>query len=149
MGHIPALNDLLHIPYFLKMSPRRYLISGCSTMRRQFEGGIYRDRYTCTYTVSIMSLFVCTYNARAHTYIVVDPVPCGEISRAAFIGMCWLKYASRFRGNTIHDKNICWPLPSNQSFCSQITGYQTPDPIIGYRPMMKGGHGQQNIVTTL
>ena len=38
------------------------------------------------------------YNACAHTYIVVDPVPCGEISRAAFIGMSWLKYAATFRG---------------------------------------------------
>ena len=63
-----------------------------------FEGGVYRDQYACAYTASVVSLFVCTYNARAHTYIVVDPMPCGEISRAAFIGMSWLKYAAIFRG---------------------------------------------------
>ena len=31
----------------------------------------------------------------AHTYIVFDTVPCGEILRAAYIAM---KYAVRFRG---------------------------------------------------
>ena len=31
------------------------------------------------YTASIISLFVCTYNVRAHTYIAGDPLPCGEI----------------------------------------------------------------------
>ena len=67
-------------------------------MWRQLEGSIYRNQYTCAYKASIMSLFVCMYNARAHTYIVIDPVPCGEISRVAFIGMCWLKYVARFRG---------------------------------------------------
>ena len=35
---------------------------------------------------------------RVHTYIIVNPVPCGAISRAAFIGMNWLKYVARFRG---------------------------------------------------
>ena len=52
-----------------------------------FEGGIYGDQYARAYTASIISLFVCTYNARVHADIVIDPVPCGEISRAAFIGM--------------------------------------------------------------
>ena len=66
--------------------------------RLDFEASAYRDRYTRTYTTSIMGLFVCTYNARAHMYIIVDPVPCGKILRAAFIGMCWLKYAATFRG---------------------------------------------------
>ena len=31
----------------------------------------------------------------AHAYIVVDPLPCGEISRAVFI---WMKYVVTFRG---------------------------------------------------
>ena len=44
------------------------------------------------YTASIISLFVCTYCAHTYTHTAVDPVPCGEISRAAFIGMNWLKY---------------------------------------------------------
>ena len=44
----------------------------------------------CTqYAASIINLFVCTYNtyAQAYMYIVVDPLPCGEISRAAFVGI--------------------------------------------------------------
>ena len=61
-----------------------------------FKGGVYRDQHACTYTASIMNLFVCMYNARAHTYTVVDPVPCGAILRVAFIGMSWLKYVTTF-----------------------------------------------------
>ena len=38
--------------------------------------------------------------ARAHTYmyIAADPLPCGEISRAAFIGMICLKVRRDFKG---------------------------------------------------
>ena len=70
-----------------------------ATIRGQldFEGGVYRG-HAHIYTVSIINLFICTYNAHAHMHIVVDPVPCGEILRAAFIGMSWLKYAATFRG---------------------------------------------------
>ena len=46
----------------------------------------------------MMSLFVCTYNACARAFIVVDPVPCGDILRVVFIRMCWLKYAATFQG---------------------------------------------------
>ena len=49
--------------------------------RLDFEGGVYRDRYVRTYTASIISLV-----ASAHTEIAVDPLPCSEISRTAFIG---------------------------------------------------------------
>ena len=45
-------------------------------MWQQFEGDIY--------TSLIM--------------YAADPSPCGEISRAAFIGMSWQKYAMPFRG---------------------------------------------------
>ena len=31
-------------------------------------------------------------------YTVVDPLPCGEITRAAFNGVSWLKYAATFQG---------------------------------------------------
>ena len=58
-----------------------------------FEGGVYRDQHARVYTASIISLFVCTYNVRALTYIVIDPVTCGEISRVVFIGISWLKYS--------------------------------------------------------
>ena len=64
--------------------------------------------------LSIISLFVCTYNARMHTQIVVDPRTmrqdfeggiywdelaeiCGEISRAA-----GFRGAARFQGNTVY-----------------------------------------------
>ena len=61
-----------------------------------FEGGVYSDQHAHMYTASIISLFVCTYNARVHMHIVVDPISCGEILRAAFIGMSWLKYVATF-----------------------------------------------------
>ena len=34
--------------------------------------------------------------------IAVNPLPCGEISGAAFIGTSWQIDAARFRGNTVH-----------------------------------------------
>ena len=75
-------------------------------MWRQFEGGIYSGQHACAYT-AIMCLFVCTYNSRAHTYIDVDPVPCSEISRVAFIGISCLKYAATFRGRRDFEE-ICY-----------------------------------------
>ena len=73
---------------------------GVATIRGRldFEGGVYRDRHACAHTASIISLFVCTYNARAHTYIAVDLLPFGEISREAFIGKSLQKHAATFRG---------------------------------------------------
>ena len=91
-----------NVPYFLEISQRRHLISKRCIMQRQFEGGVYRDRHACVYTASLISLFVCTYTARVHTYIIGDPVPCGEISRMAFSGTSYLKHAARFRGNTVY-----------------------------------------------
>ena len=38
-----------------------------------------------TQLASLVSLFICMYNARVHTYVVTNPLPCGEISRVAFI----------------------------------------------------------------
>ena len=71
---------------------------GVVTIRRQLdlEGGVYRDWHAYTYTSLIVSLFVCTYNARVHTYIVVDPLPCGNISGVAFIGVSWQKHVATF-----------------------------------------------------
>ena len=91
------------LPYFLEISLWRDFIQGlvwCSDNSRaaRFWGGIYRDRHARTYVASIISLFVCTYNALSHMYIAVDPSPCGEISRAAFIGTSWQKYVARFQG---------------------------------------------------
>ena len=45
--------------------------------------------------------FVSTYNARAHTYIPGDPLPCGEISRAVFMGFNLQKH---FEGGGISRK---------------------------------------------
>ena len=54
------------------------------------------DMHVCT--ASIVSLFICMCNACVHMYVVVDPLPCGEVSRVASLGMSWLKYAVTFRG---------------------------------------------------
>ena len=76
-------------------------------MRRQFEDGwISRaastkiNTHVCT---QLISLFVCTYNAHAHTYIAVDPLPCGKISRAA-----GFRGAARFRGNMVLYHGKIW-----------------------------------------
>ena len=50
---------------------------------------------------AVFTEIVCMYNARVHTYVVIDPLPHDKILRAVFIGMSWLKYAVRFRGNTV------------------------------------------------
>ena len=34
-----------------------------------FEGGVYRDQHAHTYTASVINLFICTYNACAHTLL--------------------------------------------------------------------------------
>ena len=57
---------------------------GATTIRGQldFKGGVYRNQH-----------------ARVRIHIMaVDLLPCGEISRAAFIGMSWQKHAATFRG---------------------------------------------------
>ena len=70
---------------------------GVATIRGQldFEGGVYRDRYTHAYTTPIISLLYARI-MRMHIRInVVDPLPCREISRATFVGM---KHVARFQG---------------------------------------------------
>ena len=84
------------LPYFLKISAWWDFISRPRLKRQQFEGGIYGDRHHL-YAASI-SLSVCLYNACGHMYIVVDPLLHGDILRATFIGMSWLKYAVTFWG---------------------------------------------------
>ena len=76
------------------------VLFGVVTIRRQLdlEGSVYRDRHAYEYTYSIVSLFVCRYYACAHTYIAVDPLPCGEILGAAFIGVSWQKHVATFLG---------------------------------------------------
>ena len=69
-------------------------------MRRQFEGSVYEDRHARTYTASIISLFTPVYARKMRVRIqhAVDPLPCGEILRAAFIGTNWQTDAVRLRG---------------------------------------------------
>ena len=64
--------------------------------RLDFEGGVYRDRYAHAYTAPIISPLYARIMRVRIRIIVVDPLPCGEISRAAFIGMSWQKHAARF-----------------------------------------------------
>ena len=85
---------------FLKILPWRDFISKHCLVRRQFKGGIYRDRYTHAYTAPIMIMSLL-YAHIMHVRIrinVVDPLPCGEISRSVFIGMSWQKHAATFQG---------------------------------------------------
>ena len=96
--------------------------------RLDFEGSVYRNRHARAYTASAISLFVCTHNARSHTYIVVDPVPCSEISRAAFIGMSWLKYAATFWGNTVYAHVQCTSAP----YFSHVHTYHVHVHVVDY-----------------
>ena len=92
--------DLL---YFLEISPQQDFISSPHLVRRQFEGGKI-SRVACAeidaraYTASDQCLFVCTYNAHAHVYIVVELLPYSEISKVAFIGTSEQEHAVTFRG---------------------------------------------------
>ena len=70
--------------------------------QQQFESGSVSR-------VASPGIDVCAYNIM---YIVVNPLPCGEISRAVFIGTSWLKYVARFRENTqyLHFTAIVQPI---------------------------------------
>ena len=87
-----------------------------------FKGGVYRDRHAHVYKALIINKainFVCTYNARLHTYDAIDPLPCmWQDFEVAFIGTSWKKHvhgdisraaefrgAARFRGNIVVDNN--------------------------------------------
>ena len=43
-------------------------------------------------------LYARIMRVRVHTYIAVDPIPCGEISRVAFIGKSLQKHVATFQG---------------------------------------------------
>ena len=83
------------------MSPWRDLISSRCTLRRNFEGG----------EISRAATSLLNRLAPAHSIVQIvrvrlyfaylesdDPFPCGEISRAAFVGTNLLIGAARFRG---------------------------------------------------
>ena len=75
--------DEKQILYFLKILPQRDLISWHCTIRQQYKGGIYRDQHARVYT-ALSNKPVCMHvYVHAHTYIVVDPVPCGEMLHAS------------------------------------------------------------------
>ena len=95
------------LPYFLEISPWRDLILSRCTLRRNFEGGEISRAATSPLTrlapahssISIVQIV----RVRLHSVYFEsdDPFPCGEISRAAFIGTNLLIGAARFRGNTV------------------------------------------------
>ena len=84
--------------------------------RLHFKGSIYRDQHVRVRT----RLLVCTYmyNARAHTYIAGNPLPCGKILRVAFIGTSiqetWSKIsrAAGFQGTVRFRGNMVLPSPT-------------------------------------
>ena len=49
----------------------------------------------CSYNYK--PVLACTYE-HTYMYIIVDPLSCSKVSRAAFSGMSWLKYAAIFWG---------------------------------------------------
>ena len=95
------------ILYFLEISPRRDLISSRCTLWRNFEGGeISRaatSPLTCLTPAHSFISIVQIVRVRLHSayFESDDPFPCGEISRAAFIGTNLLIGAARFQGNTV------------------------------------------------
>ena len=76
-----------------------------ATIRGQldFKGSIYRDQHACTYTAShaIISLFVSTYNARAYTHIIVNPVQYNEIWGRRLLGWVGWNMRRYFEGSGI------------------------------------------------
>ena len=59
-------------------------------VRLDIECSDCRDQQTCGFDNQQCRPFVhmdISSIVRAHTYTVLNPLPCGEISRAAFIGM--------------------------------------------------------------
>ena len=56
-----------------------------------FEGGIYWDWHACAYTASIVSLFICMYNERVHTYLCLAIL----YHAARFWGPCLLERVHR------------------------------------------------------
>ena len=64
-------------------------------MQQQFEGSVCRDRQTCSFDNQHCSPFVRMNIACAHTYMAVDPSPCGNILRVA---MTCLKVRQNFEG---------------------------------------------------
>ena len=61
----------------------------------RFQGQSLQRWHACVYTASIISLLIRTYNAHMYTHVPVDPLPCSEILRAAFIEMSWQKHAAK------------------------------------------------------
>ena len=43
-------------------------------------------------------MYAHTMHVCLNMYIAVDPLPYGEISRVAFIGISWKKHAAAFQG---------------------------------------------------
>ena len=62
---------------------------------------------------------------------VVDPLPCGGISRAAFIGMSWQKHAATFRGRRDFEEIRYLVLESTAPLCCYYY-YDSPTSISVY-----------------
>ena len=92
------LGEMTHTVFPRNLVAARFYFKalfGATTIqgRLDIESGVCRDRQTCGFDNQHCSPFVrlSMNNACVHTYIAVDPLPCGEISRVAFIGMICLK----------------------------------------------------------
>ena len=72
-------------------------------------------------TISVAGPFVCTNNAHAHTYIVVDSLPCDEILRAGFTGTIYLKVWRHFEGS---DNSRCREISRKYGIYNANLSYQ-------------------------
>ena len=106
------------LPYFLEISQCEILFQG--PVRRgnnsgqlDIEGGVCSDQQTRCFDNQHCSLFVRMNIARALMHIVVDPLPCGKISRVAFNWDDLPESAARFRGNTVYKQTNVDTLPAN------------------------------------
>ena len=63
-----------------------------------FEGGAYRDWPARTHEVSVIILFICTYNVHAHTCNSCQSFTVQWDFEGSTYGMSWQEHAATFRG---------------------------------------------------
>ena len=98
------LSECAWLLYFFEISPRRDLILSRCTLQRNFEGGEISRAATGPLTrlapahSSISIVRIAFVRLLSAYFESDDPFPCGEISRAVFIGTNLLIGAVRFWG---------------------------------------------------
>ena len=60
------------------------------------------DQHARAYTASIISLFVCTYNAHMHTHTAIDPLLCSDIETPTILVWKLLLFNLYFDGTRVY-----------------------------------------------